>query len=240
MKKRGFTLIELLVVIAIIAILAAILFPVFAKAREKARQTTCTNGLKQIGTAILQYVQDNDETYLQAWNGSSNANGATQFNWGWASQPYIKNRQVYRCPNEIQNCGVSYNMNNMLGNAAMAKVQSPSSTIIILEGAVWNNNDRDRGNAATGYGLNSDFTIWDSVERMVQTRGGLPRHSNMAMELFCDGHVKNSPAFLETSAWPIPQAVTDALQRAIPYKPHIVPNDELGNWWAGWNGGDSM
>ena len=62
-QRRGFTLIELLVVIAIIAILAAILFPVFAKAREKARQITCTSNEKQLGLAFLQYVQDYDETY---------------------------------------------------------------------------------------------------------------------------------------------------------------------------------
>ena len=62
-RKRGFTLIELLVVIAIIAILAAILFPVFAKAREKARQTSCLSNLRQIGTAILSYAQDNDEQF---------------------------------------------------------------------------------------------------------------------------------------------------------------------------------
>jgi prepilin-type N-terminal cleavage/methylation domain-containing protein len=62
-QRGGFTLIELLVVIAIIAILAAILFPVFAQAREKARQTTCVSNLKQIGTAFMMYVQDYDETY---------------------------------------------------------------------------------------------------------------------------------------------------------------------------------
>src|SRR5512147_2634849 len=80
MKKGGFTLIELLVVIAIIAILAAILFPVFAQAREKARQTSCVSNYKQTSMAILQYVQDYDETFPQA----SAKNGA---NWTGANAP---------------------------------------------------------------------------------------------------------------------------------------------------------
>lgn len=92
MKRKGFTLIELLVVIAIIAILAAILFPVFAQAREKARQASCTSNTKQLGLAFLMYAQDYDEIYPTAWN-----------NWPrtvWAHdiQPYVKNLQLMTCP----------------------------------------------------------------------------------------------------------------------------------------------
>ncbi|WP_395145752.1 prepilin-type N-terminal cleavage/methylation domain-containing protein, partial [Armatimonas sp.] len=80
MKKRAFTLIELLVVIAIIAILAAILFPVFAQAREKARQTSCLSNQKQIGLGVMQYVQDYDETYPTAYyykNNTATVNGGS-------------------------------------------------------------------------------------------------------------------------------------------------------------------
>lgn len=98
MKKRGFTLIELLVVIAIIAILAAILFPVFARAREKARQTSCLSNLKEIALAGLMYAQDYDETYCRTYHyyGSGGPNNL-RF-WQNQLQPYVKNWQIMICP----------------------------------------------------------------------------------------------------------------------------------------------
>ncbi len=105
--RRGFTLIELLVVIAIIAILAAILFPVFAKAREKARQTSCLSNIKQIGLGSLMYIQDYDETLFghiqglrNAWNGQP-ANYPvlnTTLTWADCILPYVKNSQMFTCP----------------------------------------------------------------------------------------------------------------------------------------------
>ncbi len=103
--KRGFTLIELLVVIAIIAILAAILFPVFARAREKARQSSCMNNLKQIGLATMMYVQDYDEMFPIDWYRAQSAD--TCHTWCAMTLPtlesinaYVKNRQIWVCPND--------------------------------------------------------------------------------------------------------------------------------------------
>lgn len=106
MKSRsrgGFTLIELLVVIAIIAILAAILFPVFAKAREKARQIACISNLKQLALAVTQYTQDNDEQFPQG-NNWHNDTRLTDGNYlqGWKVQvqPYVKSEGVFLCPDD--------------------------------------------------------------------------------------------------------------------------------------------
>lgn len=100
--RRGFTLIELLVVIAIIAILAAILFPVFAQAREKAREIACISNLRQIGMAVRMYVQDHDETMpiFQAYNTQPAADLPGHKGIETALQPYCKSVDVFRCPDD--------------------------------------------------------------------------------------------------------------------------------------------
>ncbi len=103
MSKRGFTLIELLVVIAIIAILAAILFPVFAKAREKARQTSCLSNLRQISLAVESYVVDYDECYPM----SIYLSGTTVWTYFDPIMPYMKNTQLLQCPSEVRRFGLS-------------------------------------------------------------------------------------------------------------------------------------
>ena len=107
MRRRGFTLIELLVVIAIIAILAAILFPVFAKAREKARQSSCLSNLKQIGLACLQYAQDYDEKLPSSYIYCYPATGTALLCWPDLIQPYLKSYQLVMCPSFSAGYGYS-------------------------------------------------------------------------------------------------------------------------------------
>jgi len=156
-RRRGFTLIELLVVIAIIAILAAILFPVFAQAREKARETTCLSNNKQIGVAMQMYMQDYDNTYP-----AQKADGIYVFaakgkdsglNWYDEVMPYLKNGQVWICPSMKLNKDEpaarmtppanSYHMNGNVITAtglSESQVVAPSNCQLMREagyGVVW-------------------------------------------------------------------------------------------------------
>lgn len=135
--KCAFTLIELLVVIAIIAILAAILFPVFATAREKARQTSCASNLKQLGVAFTQYEQDYDESIPTTIPGGSPGTG-------WATQiyPYAKSSAVFECPDDMTAVSpfISYCLNANVMDAQRNKVgmslsqfDAPAKTVLLLE-----------------------------------------------------------------------------------------------------------
>jgi len=135
MRRHGFTLIELLVVIAIIAILAAILFPVFAKAREKARQSTCASNLKQIAIAMISYSQDYDELFPRncVYNGT-----AYDTWWQVGVQPYVKNTQIVICPSSkltmgySQYIGLGYTSASTTGTS-QANVKRPSQTIMCAD-----------------------------------------------------------------------------------------------------------
>jgi len=147
-RSRGFTLIELLVVIAIIAILAAILFPVFARAREKARQSSCLSNLKQLGTAMLMYIQDYDERFPNAYISAPGLTGpvgnysGTLFVWDILF-PYVKNVQIFMCPSSESTSGYSgnYGVNTNLcpfgtsGNVGKkySSVQSPAEVFMALD-----------------------------------------------------------------------------------------------------------
>jgi prepilin-type N-terminal cleavage/methylation domain-containing protein/prepilin-type processing-associated H-X9-DG protein len=144
MKRAGFTLIELLVVIAIIAILAAILFPVFAQAREKARATSCLSNMKQLALSNLMYAQDYDETFCaQGPPGPEN-------NWGWMmtwiveTQPYMKNYGIVRCPSDSHattdwDSGPSYSViaNGVIGGACGAPTWAWNFLGVINASRTW-------------------------------------------------------------------------------------------------------
>lgn len=137
MHRKGFTLIELLVVIAIIAILAAILFPVFAKAREKARQSSCLSNVKQLMLAFLQYAQDFDEMGMQR-----DTNAAVTPRYGWTDMvaAYVKNTQVFICPSTKVNATcfnttipTSYGYSFCEARNAAATIKHPSEFLVFVD-----------------------------------------------------------------------------------------------------------
>lgn len=138
-KKFGFTLIELLVVIAIIAILAAILFPVFAKAREKARAVSCLSNGNQLGLAFMQYSMDYDERFPGVAPGNNPYPGST---WAGRIYPYVKSAGVYHCPddpagqvtiNGVTFSPVSYSISYRVTFYSTIQIEKPSDTMLITE-----------------------------------------------------------------------------------------------------------
>ena len=193
-KTRAFTLIELLVVIAIIAILAAILFPVFAKAREKAEQTTCTSNLKQLGLGFTMYAQDYDQRLPLVWDNTA-GNGQLS---GWmyyttfanpvqgnmdpsrgSIYPYVKNAQIYVCPVDDTDQGCSYAVNALLfspnGNLhvgmKIGRITAPASVFLIGE------------EKASGETTNDAYMNPASDQPVL-------RHTEQCVFAFCDGHAK--------------------------------------------------
>jgi prepilin-type N-terminal cleavage/methylation domain-containing protein/prepilin-type processing-associated H-X9-DG protein len=195
-RRPGFTLIELLVVIAIIAILASILFPVFAKAREKARQASCQSNEKQLGLGFLQYVQDYDETYplgntsvfpVPGYYGGQGT--------GWANEiyTYVKSTGVYKCPDDtVTGAAVSYAYNGALvyslgpgyynpGLPTLAHLNAPVKTVLLFECSQINAGDPSVTNEVTdpvgegeaGWGNNINYkTGWFGAGDATYADGG--------------------------------------------------------------------
>lgn len=187
LMSRGFTLIELLVVIAIIGILAALLFPAFARARENARRASCSSNLKQIALGISQYVEDADGRYPL-----DNREAPILTTQGWAStiQPYVKNEQIFQCPSEPTNAAAGssleeradkigftdYWLNYNLG-AGMheSQVTSPSNTLMNGDGSGTVPGSAD---------------VYSRARLHLEPSNGPTRHLEGANYAFADGHVK--------------------------------------------------
>jgi prepilin-type N-terminal cleavage/methylation domain-containing protein/prepilin-type processing-associated H-X9-DG protein len=210
--RRGFTLIELLVVIAIIAILAAILFPVFAQAREKARGAACLSNVKQLGLAIQMYVQDYDETLPNHAADTANfLDVKAPANWLKAIAPYTKNTQIFYCPSAPLEPRLKTSappLNSYQGNAvllsiqgtALARIPNPADIILAQENffnwnIVWNRPAQVRLNPPA-------FQYWHLVDCRAQFAGPPPlpgsgcaeqynsRHFDGGNIVFADGHAK--------------------------------------------------
>ena len=147
MRRRGFTLIELLVVIAIIAILAAILFPVFARAREKARQTSCLSNVKEVVLGHLMYMQDYDEVAMSHFWYAYGLPSNGQL-WMQMLHPYIKNVQIHTCPSRStttwdggydSSTGIAYNyfISQWYYPHTLSEVKYPAECMTFVDGGYY-------------------------------------------------------------------------------------------------------
>ncbi|MDR3707355.1 MAG: DUF1559 domain-containing protein [Capsulimonadaceae bacterium] len=255
-KKRAFTLIELLVVIAIIAILAAILFPVFATAREKARQSSCASNLKQIGLAAVQYSQDYDEMLVPLRVGPSSGS-PSNFNWCACVYPYIKSNQVFTCPSQsIGGSALDYTYNWLLGMIynngtgalpprPITTLQYPASTVAFADALGGANTTTAGLSIPTGTALtfampNPNASVLGGSELARDVPGGAGtgnnvcdgavaavRHSGGCNYAMADGHVKWYPS-VTTSANPYTfQMAANACSNPWGYTNQYPPSNTL-------------
>jgi prepilin-type N-terminal cleavage/methylation domain-containing protein/prepilin-type processing-associated H-X9-DG protein len=187
-RKIGFTLIELLVVIAIIAILAAILFPVFARARENARRASCMSNEKQIGIAVMQYLQDYDERYMHQHENEGGSDPIPDYFWYQPLQPYIKSDQVFRCPSDTENPRTAesdYVINGFFAHDSASSQFSNIAEQIMASERHNGVDDIDYHPWGAGGDINAAPDPAEFDDHIDKTR-----HFDGANYLFGDGHVK--------------------------------------------------
>ncbi|MCC6731003.1 MAG: prepilin-type N-terminal cleavage/methylation domain-containing protein [Chthonomonadales bacterium] len=222
-SRKGFTLIELLVVIAIIAILAAILFPVFAQARAKARQTSCLSNTKQLGLALRMYIQDYDEMFPFAANLESGFADADKWYGTVKLQPYIKNGGILYCPSMTKFtqynklCTYSYNIHlgyfwyppggdyTFYKGASDAQVKFPAQTAAInCAKPSWYYYDRVYGGIYGEYYafINGTSGMYDVARFLLADPAQWDTvfiHNSGVNVAYCDGHAKwNNGKYLVT------------------------------------------
>ncbi len=203
--RSVFILIELLVVIAIIAILAAILFPVFARARENARRSSCTSNVKQIMLGVLQYTQDYDEKYPVAYNTAPGLSNPER-SWYNIIQPYLKSTQIYQCPsdpNSTTNAAyaafhVGYIVNYQFGNSSagatsLAAIESVTTTVYMADGSKQTDATTTMPDSPDKNGGLRMMDYANGIPKPTDPNWGgpSPRHLETAVFRFADGHVKS-------------------------------------------------